>query len=121
MEGSANIVARLSVQNLSPRPILIGWHNSAETMRVALDDTLRNVLGSQFSSKRTIVALDAGEVREFPLLNPRGYEALPAEAPLSIDIKWKFAQPILWQPERTIRVWIRKQDLQSLIGEQDDD
>lgn len=120
VDGSVNIVARLAITNLAPRPILVGWENAPGEMRVALDDTLRGVIGSQFP-KRTTVAIDAGEVREFPLLNPSGYEALSSDAPLSIDLKWKFAQPILWQSERKIRVWLRKQDLQSLIGKNDDD
>jgi hypothetical protein len=37
-EGSVNIVVRLFVKNVAPRPILIGWENPENHLRIALDD-----------------------------------------------------------------------------------
>jgi hypothetical protein len=118
MEGSRNLVARLAIKNLAARPILIGWEHSPDRMRVAIDNTADKIIDSVFPG-RTTVAIDAGELREFPLLKPSDFGALSTDAPLSIDLKWKFAQPIFWQPERTIRVWMKKKDLQSLISEKE--
>jgi hypothetical protein len=65
------------------------------------------------------VAIDVGVTREFILLRPQWFNSLLPEAPLALNIKWKFAQPICWQPERAIKVWMMKRDYQILIGEVD--
>jgi hypothetical protein len=117
MEGSANIVARLAVKNFAPRPILLGWENGASSrLRLAKDNSIRSVVSSQLSGRRTIV-LDVGEEREFDIYRPRNFDELATDDWLHLELSWKFPQPILWQPERKIRVAIKKKDFALLTGE----
>jgi hypothetical protein len=118
MEGSVNIVARLAVKNLAPRPILLAWDNDGRPahLRIAKDDSIHGVVSSQFPGRRTIV-LDVGEVREFDLLRPANYFDLASEDWLHVEVSWKFPQPILWQPEHKLRIGIKKQDFRILTGD----
>jgi hypothetical protein len=116
MHGSNNTVARLAVKNLASRPILITWENgTASHFRIAKDDTIHSVVSSLFPGRRT-VALDVNEIRELELLRPANYEEIEHDDWLHLTLLWKFAQPIVWQPERNIRVAIKKSDYLLLNG-----
>jgi hypothetical protein len=114
ISGSAQIVPRLVVKNNAPRPIIISWQNGAQGhLPLALDDTLENIFIYTYDSRTT---LDVEEERVFPVLRPAGFREMPPHASLVIDLKWKFAQPYRWKPERKLPVWITKEDLQTLVG-----
>jgi hypothetical protein len=38
---------------------------------------------------------------------------------IHLELIWRFAQPIIWQPDRRIRVSLKKRDFSLLDGEED--
>lgn len=114
--GSQNIAARLSIKNVAARPILVAWDRAQGSINLAKDDSTRGIISSLFPGE-SVIAIDAAESRELIVLKPRDYNTLDADAPLTIIIRWKFAQPIFWQPARKLKVWIRKKDFSALIND----
>jgi hypothetical protein len=116
MEGSVQITPFLLVTNVATRPILVAWENGdRDSLRIAKSDTASSVVSTLFLGTTTI-SIDAGSSRQFPLLTPGNYADRPGDMVLSVTLRWKFAQPILWQPERKLKVWMLKSDLDALIG-----
>ena len=114
-EHSTDLAARLAVTNLAPRPILIGWTNGEPNhLLIALNTKLDSILDATLG-KSAVVAVDVGETREFHLLKPTEFSSLASDAPLLIILKWKFAQPIIWQPSRKLVAFLYKQDLENLL------
>jgi hypothetical protein len=94
MPGSVNVNHRLLLKNVSDRPILITWeHGDRTQLRVAKDDSIHGVVRSQLRGE-TVVALDAGD---------------------EVFLRWRFAQPRVWKPDRTIPISIRKRDFDAMV------
>lgn len=120
MEGSVNIVARLAIKNLAMRPILLSWENGASGhLRLAKDDSVGGVVNSLFGGRKTIV-IDVGASRELEIMRPYNFDEIAPDDWLHLTLQWKFAQPIWWQPERKIRVALKKGDFALLSGAGDD-
>lgn len=60
--------------------------------------------------------MDAGETREFTMLHPYNFKELEADDWVYMHLQWKFAQPLIWQPERKMRVALQKRDFELLDG-----
>jgi hypothetical protein len=50
-----------------------------------------------------------------PLLKPHTYADIAPENMMELQIRWQFAQPILWREPRTLWVKIKKRDFEALI------
>jgi hypothetical protein len=115
MPGAAVDSAFLAIKNNASRPILVTWENGLrDQLRVAKSHGIRSIVTTLFEG-HTTVPVDVDQVRELPLLMPNDFSEMEPEATVQMTVRWKFAQPYLWQPERKIRVWIRKRDLDALV------
>jgi hypothetical protein len=113
--GSKQIEPILKVINHSDRPILLCWNDGRlDQFRVMKDDSVVGVVRTLFPGKTTI-ALAPNGVRELKLLRPQGYDDIAAENSIETVLMWKFAQPVVWQRYRKLRISIAKQDLEHLL------
>jgi len=83
-------------------------------LRVAKDDSIHGVVRSQVRGE-TVVALDAGDEVFLPILKPSNYDEIDADNVLQIALRWRFAQPRVWKPDRTIPISIRKRDFDAMV------
>jgi hypothetical protein len=121
MSGSKQITTFLKITNFASRPILVAWENGRrDELGLSRDDSIDGIVSSLFPGE-TVIAIDATETRELTVLKPSNYRDLEPDAPLVLTMRWKFAQPILWQPSRKLRIWIRKSDFMSLTGAKDEE
>jgi hypothetical protein len=113
--ASVNIVHRLSLQNVSDRPVLITWeHSDRAQLRVAKDDSIHGIVKSQLEGE-TVIAVEAGEEFLLPILKPSNYDDIDRDNVLQIRLRWRFAQPRVWKSDRTILVSIKKRDFDSMV------
>ena len=117
MPGSMQITAFLKITNFASRPILVAWENGRhDELGLSRDDSLDGIVSSLFPGE-TVIAIDSIKTRELTVLKPRNYAELDPDAPLCLSVRWKFAKPILWQPARKLKIWIRKRDFAALVDE----
>ncbi|MGJ5082725.1 hypothetical protein [Bradyrhizobium sp. HKCCYLS3013] len=115
MEGSANIESFLVLKNVSERPILISWTDGqSDKLIVARDRTAEGLFRYLHASETTISLPPQGEAI-LPLLRPSTFPEIDPENMMEIEMRWQFAQPILWRRPRMLRISIRKRDFESLI------
>ena len=100
--GSSQIVPFLLVKNVSDRPILITWNaGDSSRLRLAKDQSARAILRGIIDDE-TIISLGPESEALLVLFKPSAYDEIDAENSLEIDIRWKFAQPRIWNAERRI-------------------
>jgi len=117
MEGSKTLVPVLAVRNISNRPIIMRWrHGPGPGFRLAKNDTSRGVIETLFAGDAT-ATIDPEATRIFHLLKPNDYDEIDPDNVIELEITWKFAQPIILQTERRIRIAIRKSNLEALVEE----
>jgi hypothetical protein len=113
--GSQQIVHRLYIKNVSDRPILVNWeHGDANQLRIAKDESLDGIFNSQLRGQ-TVISLDAGAEALLPILKPGNYDQIDPDNSLQVDLRWRFAQPLIWKPDRRASVWIKKRDFDSMV------
>jgi hypothetical protein len=116
ISGSSQIEPVLKVINNSDRPILLSWDNGhLDRFRIAKDDSINGIVRSLVIGK-SVVALPSSGARELILLRPQHYDDIDQENKIEAHLFWKFAQPVIWQRYRRLRVSISKQDLENLLS-----
>jgi hypothetical protein len=115
IEGGANIGHFLFLKNVSDRPILLSWTDGqTDRLKIARDHSARNIMRSLFAGETTI-ALAPQAATRLPVIKPRMYADVDPENILQLEIRWQFAQPILWRKARSLWVRIRKADFEALV------
>ncbi|ARO25011.1 hypothetical protein CO659_31085 [Rhizobium sp. S9] len=120
--GGAQKACYLRVINRSERPIFVSWPTGIEdnALRIAADHSSRSIVKSLLHGEKAVV-LDGGEDATFPVLKPRNWEALEPDQTMETIIRWRFAQPMIWQRDRTFLVRISKRSFLLLVDEHEDD
>jgi hypothetical protein len=112
---SQNIEPFLFLKNLSDRPILISWANSDPArLRIAKDHSVRGIVKSIVGDE-TVIALGAGTEVLLPVMRPRSYAEIDADNMLEMNLRWRFAQPMVWKVDRNLPISIRKRDFDSMV------
>jgi hypothetical protein len=115
IEGSQNIVPFLFLKNVSERPILLSWTDGdAAKLRIGRDQSSRGIMRTLFDGETTIALSPQGEA-VLPMFRPQAYEVIDPENMMELDLRWQFAQPVLWRAPRKLRIKIRKRDLDDMI------
>jgi hypothetical protein len=115
IEGGSHIEMFVRLKNFSDRPILLSWPNGqGRGLYIARNDSVEGIMGYLSEGETTIVLSSQAE-RVFPLLRPSAYSEIDPENMMQLEIRWQFAQPILWRVPRTLRVTIKKRDFEALI------
>ena len=63
----------------------------------------------------TVIALGPEQEVFLPLLSINNYGDIDPDNILTTALRWRFAQPIIWNADRTLRVTIRKRDYDDMI------
>jgi hypothetical protein len=93
----------------------LSWPNGqGRGLYIARIDSVEGIMGYLSEGETTIVLSSQAE-RVFPLLRPSAYSEIDPENMMQLEIRWQFAQPILWRVPRTLRVTIKKRDFEALI------
>lgn len=110
-EPGGDAFSKLRLTNPSDRPMLVSWEMGMRNglFSIAKDDALKNIIISALPGTATIV-LDAGETRELELMRPDNIGDIDDDNRIECELMWWFAQPILWQRSRRLRVGMRKRD-----------
>jgi hypothetical protein len=115
IDGGSNIEVFVRLKNFSDRPVLLSWPNGqGRGLYIARNDSAEGIMRYLFEGETTIVLSSQAE-RVFPLLRPSAYSKIDPENMMELEIRWQFAQPIVWRTPRTLRVAIRKRDFEALI------
>jgi hypothetical protein len=115
VEGGRNIGPFLFLKNVGDRPILLSWTDGqADRLKIARDDSAKNIMRSLFEGEATI-ALSPQAETVLPLLKPQRYADIDPENMMELEIRWQFAQHMLWRNPRTLWVKIKKRDFEALI------
>jgi hypothetical protein len=117
-EGSAQIVSFLMLKNLSDRPILVRCNpdDHRPGLRIMKGQSVRDAVFSSFGHELRI-SLGPQSVVYLPVVRSGRYQDIDFENCLVMELHWKFAQPILWNAERRVKIWIRKRDFESLFDD----
>jgi hypothetical protein len=115
MPGSQNVVPFLFIKNVSDRPILVTSERGGPSeFTIARDQTLRGVITSIVADK-VIVVVDAGGEAYLPVFKPKAFAEIDPWNMMELSLRWRFAQPVLWRPDRNLRVSIKKADFELMI------
>lgn len=108
--GQRYLFARVS--NRSDRPIFVAVQNGMENgqMRISLNDSTRAIVTSLLSGTSTFL-INGNEVRDFPLLKAPDFGEMDLDNVCTVEIQWRFAQPIIWQAWRKRTLTISKRSL----------
>ena len=117
MAGSKNLTPILAIRNVADRPIIVSWRHGPDTgFRLAKDDSVKGIVQTMFPGEATAI-VEPDSTRHFHLLKPGNYDEISQENVIDLQMCWKFAQPIVWQARRKIRLSIRKADLEAMLNE----
>jgi hypothetical protein len=105
--------------NPSDRPILVESETGAQSghLRLAQDDSIRGIVTSLLPGSMRF-PIDAGATKEFPLLKPPRFAEMDENSECLLQLRWRFAQPILWRAWRSIKVSVTKESLMVLLEEE---
>ena len=94
------------MKNVSDRPVLLSWPNGqGRGLYIARNDSAEGIIG-YLSEGETTIALSSQTERVFPLLRPSTYPEIDPENMMELEIRWRFAQPIVRRTPRTLRLTI---------------
>jgi hypothetical protein len=95
--------------------MLISWKQDDSTrLRLAKDDSLQSVVKSAIGGE-VVIAIGSQDEVFLPVIKSGGYDQIDPDNSLLISLRWRFAQPRMWNADRNIRVWVRKRDLDYMI------
>jgi hypothetical protein len=115
IEGGAHIASFLVLKNVSERPILVSWTDGqADQLIVAKDHSPEGIF-RYLQEGETTISLAPQDEAVLPLLRPRTYEQIDVENMMEVELRWRLAQPVLWQLPRRLPVRIKKRDFEALI------
>ncbi|MGM4870656.1 hypothetical protein AB7645_05445 [Bradyrhizobium sp. 956_D2_N1_5] len=115
MENSRNIVHFLSVKNYSARPVIVTWEfENHNHLGLAKDSSVHGIVDSVFPGEKEICLGPDAEVH-LQVIKPSNFRQIDPENSVQVRLRWRYAQPMLWKADRTIRVWMRKRDFDSIV------
>ena len=109
----------LRVANRSERPILVTMSGRPQPgqFRVARDHSTHAILVALYHEENTY-GIDGKTEVDMPLMMPNGVndDAYEMDSSIEMVVRWRYAQPILLQGDRKIRVTSSKRNLRALLG-----
>ncbi|WP_050420301.1 hypothetical protein [Bradyrhizobium tropiciagri] len=113
IEGSSNITHFLWLKNYSERPIIVSWQHESNHLHLAKDDSARSIMHSVLPGE-SAVSLGPNAETQLRVIKPSNHDSIDPDNSLELRLRWRFAQPIIWKADRTIRIWMRKRDFDDM-------
>jgi hypothetical protein len=111
----------LQVTNRSDRPILVSWKSGVRDGQfgVAAGDSTLQIAESVLDGHRTVV-IEPTSAYDFVLLMPPQYSELDVDSRVEARLLWRYAQPVIWQTDRQIKVSVPKRSLMLMSPDESD-
>ena len=118
--GGVPKAAYLRVVNRSERPLILSWPTgiSENDLRLSVDHTLDQIVAATLDGTKS-TAVGGNEQADFVVFKPERFDRMDKDQIMELEVLWRFAQPVIWQRERKLRVRISKKSYQLLVDEVD--
>jgi len=115
--GSVTKVCRLRIINRSPRPILISWTagDYACNFAISKDDSLREVISAVVPGE-VVHVVNGQTTTDLTLFPPSRLNEIDLDNVIEADVRWIFAQPLVWKLPRKLPIKITKRAYLALVG-----
>ncbi|NRP19275.1 hypothetical protein LPJGGPFB_02530 [Ensifer adhaerens] len=120
--GGAQKGAYLRIINRSERPIIVRWPTGMKdhTLSIARDHSTRSIIRTILEGDLA-TAIDGSSEHLFPVHTPNNFPEIPNDGTMSIEVSWRFAQPLIYKHDRTLKVSISKEAYRVLLDLEDGD
>lgn len=108
----------LRVRNRSDRPILLHLEGGRHTteMTVWPDHDTKSAIYAVMPGTKTTITVEPQSELLLPLVPPSSYDEVDDDSEMVARVHRSYAQPLLWRPQRPLRVSIQKRSYRAVVA-----